>query len=149
MGADLVPYRLELAKTLGARHAVDVTEGELSRAVEDWTEGRGADRVIVAVGRPESLVEAVDLVRPHGTVFQVGEMEEVTLNPSHAFIRKEITMQGSWYYTSSDWDDMLELHERGLRYRKLVTHTYPVEKAQDAFDAFVGGETGKVVLTYE
>ena len=149
MGADLRAYRVNLARELGAAKAVNIEVQDLEREVMDWTGGKGADIVILAVGKNEALLRAIDLVRQQGRVFQVGELEEATLNPSAAFIRKEITMTGSWYYTSGDWSEMLALHRAGLPYPKLITHVYPFAQAQTAYDTFVSGNSGKVVLTYD
>lgn len=43
---------------------------------------------------------------------------------------------------------MVALHRAGLPYHRLVTHVYPFQQAQEAFDIFVSGNSGKVVLTY-
>ena len=43
---------------------------------------------------------------------------------------------------------MLKLFRDGLAVAKLVTHTFPLERAQEAYEAFAAGRTGKVVLTY-
>jgi threonine dehydrogenase-like Zn-dependent dehydrogenase len=149
MGADLKPYRLDLARSLGAMRSVNIQTHDLKQAVADWTDGKGADIVILAVGSNEALLDAVELVKQQGTVFQVGELHEATFNPSAAFIRKEISMTGSWYYTSGDWPEMLNLHCAGLPYGKLITHVFPFERAQEAYDTFVSGQSGKVVLTYD
>ncbi|MDP6039466.1 MAG: zinc-binding dehydrogenase, partial [Candidatus Latescibacteria bacterium] len=146
MAADLISYRIEHAKTLGATNAFHIRD--LKPAVMDWTEGSGADIVIIAVGHNDALNQAIDLVKYRGTIFQVGEISQATINPSAVFIRKEVTWTGSWYYTSADWEDMLGLYQAGLPIDKLITHTYPFEKAQEAYDTFVSGESGKVVLTY-
>lgn len=148
MGADLVEYRRDLALSLGAAKAADAGGGGLKEEVLDWTNGFGPEVVIMAVGRSEVLLQAIELVGRQGTVYQVGELSKATIDPSGAFIRKEITMTGSWYYTSSDWQVMLALHEQGLPYGKLVTHIFPMERAQEAYDLFASGEAGKVVLTY-
>ena len=116
------------------------------RAVAEFDDD-GCDVVILAVGRNEALLQAIDLVKQQGTVFQVGELEEATFNPSAAFIRKEISMTGSWYYTSRDWEETLCLHRAGLPYGKVITHVFPFEQAQKAYDTFVSGESGKVFLT--
>ena len=148
MGADLIPFRLTLAGELGASQAVDIRNQDLKAAVDAWTGGEGADVVIIAVGKNEALLQAVAAVKQQGTIFLVGELPEATFNPAAAFIRKEATMTGSWYYTSVDWEAMLDLHHRGLPYGKLITHVFPFEQAQRAYDTFVSGDSAKVVLTY-
>ncbi len=147
MGADLAPYRLKLAQECGAEQVVDVSKEDVVQRVMDWTAGWGADVVILAVAREASLHLAFECVRRYGTVFQVAELEEAKLNFSKSFLRKEAQMMGSWYYTSADWPLMLQMHRDGLPYHKLITHTFPLAQAQEAFTRFAAGETGKVVLT--
>jgi len=149
MGADLAGYRVDLARELGARKAINVESVDLEKAVLEWTNGRGADIVILAVGKEEALLAAIAAAKQQGIVYQVGELDKATFNPSATFIRKEITMMGSWYYTSQDWESMLALHQRGVPYGKLVTHVFPLSEAQKAYDTFVSGNSGKVVLTYD
>ena len=148
MGADLFDYRASYAQSLGAARTVNVTSQDLKQEVLDWTDGFGPEIVILAVGRADAFRQAIDLVARQGTVYQVGEFEEATINPSAAFIRKEISVTGSWYYASEDWADMLAMHESGAPLGKLVSHVYPLEQAQEAYDTFASGNSAKVVLTY-
>ncbi|MCE9591857.1 MAG: zinc-binding dehydrogenase [Planctomycetes bacterium] len=145
-GADISPYRLDLAKQLGAEAAYQAEPKELEARVKEWTGGFGADIVILAVARAESIALAFELVRRHGMVYQVAEIHNAAFNFSRGFLYKEATMMGSWYYTSSDWPLMLKMHQEGLQYRKLVTHVMPMAQAQQAFNTFIAGESGKVVL---
>jgi threonine dehydrogenase-like Zn-dependent dehydrogenase len=145
-GADISPYRLDLARKLGAEEAWQADPKELQARVNDWTGGFGADIVILAVAREESIAQAFELVRRHGTVYQVAEIHKATYNFSRGFLYREATMMGSWYYTSSEWPLMLKMHHDGLPYRKLVTHVLPMAQAQQAFNTFIAGESGKVVL---
>lgn len=145
-GVDISPYRLKLAGELGVKGTINPATESVEERVRQWTGGFGADVVILAVARQESLQLAFEVVRRHGTVFQVAEFENATLNFSKSFIRREATMTGSWYYTSSDWPLMLQLHREGMPYHKLITHVMPLERAQEAFNTFIAGESGKVIL---
>lgn len=146
LGADISPYRMNLAHELGAEDAWSAEPGELRERVMKATAGAGADIVILAVAREASIAQAFELVRRHGTVYQVAEIERAAFNFSEGFLRREATMMGSWYYTSGDWPLMLQMHQQGLKYRKLVTHVLPLAQAQQGFDTFIKGESGKVVL---
>ena len=148
LGVDLSAYRVDLARRLGAEEAISPTENDVIRRVGNWTDGRGADAVIVAAPVPSLLDQAAELVRRHGIVFLVGEIAQATFDPGRLLLRREATLMGSWYYTSSDWRRMLDLHRAGLPYHRLITHTFPFERAQEAFDTFSAGQSGKVVLTY-
>ncbi len=148
-GVDISPYRIELAKKLGAEMVVHGGDDDVKAAVLEWTAGRGADIVILAVARNESLRTAFDVVRRYGTVYQLAELAEATINFGEAFIRHEAVMTGSWYYNNQDWPLMQQLHKDGLPYEKLITHEFTLDRTQEAFDTFVAGESGKVVLTYD
>jgi len=148
LGADLCDYRVSLAAELGAERVVHVEQADLKQAVLDWTDGRGADVAILCVARDESVGEALGVLRHQGTFFLLAEHPHAAFVLNDVLIRKEITMLGSWYYAREDWDEMLALHAAGLPYRKLVTHTFGFEQAQEAYDTFTSGQSGKVILTW-
>jgi alcohol dehydrogenase len=64
--------RLKAAKKLGADHTVNPAEADPLEAVMGLTDNTGADTVIEAVGVPETLEMAQDLVAPGGTIANVG-----------------------------------------------------------------------------
>jgi len=149
MGGDFSQYRVDLALRLGAVSAVNVGTCDLPEAVSGWTRARGADIVLLAAGNEKACEDGLAIVRQQGIVYQVAELPQWTMNPSAAFIYKEITMTGSWYYTSGDWPDMLALHRRGIPYRELISHVLPFTEAQEAYNIFASGNSGKVVLVYD
>ncbi len=148
MGVDFSEYRIALSKKLGAEQAVNAKDKNWKDNVMKWTGGKGADIVILAVPKNEALLNSIELVTQQGTVFQVAEFNKATINPSEVFVHKEITMTGSWYYTSADWPQMLAMQKQGLELHKLITHIFPLKDAQKAFDIFSSGKSGKVILTY-
>ena len=64
--------RLKVAKKLGADHTVVPKGGNVEEAVKGLTDGVGCDTVIEAVGVPETLELAQDLVAPGGVIANVG-----------------------------------------------------------------------------
>jgi alcohol dehydrogenase len=64
--------RLKVAKTLGAHHTIDPTEGKTVEEVKALTDGKGCDTVIEAVGVPESFELCQNLVAPGGVIANVG-----------------------------------------------------------------------------
>ena len=69
---DKDPSRLRVAKKLGADHTVNSNEASPEEAVMGLTDKTGCDTVIEAVGFPETLELAQDLVAPGGTIANVG-----------------------------------------------------------------------------
>ena len=71
------------------------------------------------------------------------------VHPSAQVIHREVTYMGSWFYAAEDYPAMLAMVTDGLDVARLRTHVVAAADAQSAVDAFVGGESGKVVLTWD
>ena len=146
IAVDVNPYRVELAKKLGAAHGVDASQADPFEVVQGLTHGRLADVCIEAVGHPDTLKLALRCVGKAGTVMACGEQGDVPVNVSSDLIRRDIALIGSWFYHFSEFGDMLQLCRRGLRAGELITHRFDLDDAQQAFDLFAAGKAGKVVL---
>ncbi|NKQ54445.1 Zn-dependent alcohol dehydrogenase [Amycolatopsis sp. K13G38] len=72
IAVDPVTGRREASAGMGANHTIDPAEGDPVEQVLALTAGRGADHTFEVVGRPELMVQAVDMARPEGTVTFVG-----------------------------------------------------------------------------
>lgn len=92
---------------------------------------------------------ALDSAAVRGRVAFIGEKEKASIHPSSQFIRKELTVIGSWYFTGADFYDILDLHQRGLDTSGMVTHRFPLSKAHLAFATFSSGQSGKVLIAQE
>lgn len=147
IAVDLVPYRLELARKLGAAHVVTAGTGEDPvAAIRELTEGEGADACVEAAGRPETFRQCLAAVRTAGIMLVNGEQPRVELSPSDDLIRRDITVVGAWFYHYSEFAEMLALYRQGVRVGELVTHHFPLAQASIAYREFAAGRTGKVVL---
>jgi threonine dehydrogenase-like Zn-dependent dehydrogenase len=82
---DAVPARLRLAEEWGAV-PVDLRTSDAIQVVKEATEGRGADCVMEAVGSPQAIRSAFDLLRPGGTLSSVG----VNTSRSYPFTPEEV-----------------------------------------------------------
>ena len=117
-------------------------------AIKAATGGKGADACIEAAGVPQTAKQCFKAVRTAGLVVFNGEQPTVELSPSNDFIRRDVRAVGSWFFHVGEFPAMLKLYQDGLPVAQLVTHTFPLERAQEAFDAFAAGTTGKVLLSY-
>ena len=62
----------------------------------------------------------------------------------------ERCLMGSNMFTETDYYELIRLmHRTGLRFADLVTHRFPLAEAQQAFDLFAGGRTGKAMFTWD
>ncbi|MBW3625397.1 MAG: zinc-binding dehydrogenase [Armatimonadetes bacterium] len=107
IGVDREPYRLELARALGADAVV--TAGELKENVEqirDLTGGRGADLAIKCTAAPGAERLAIEATRRKGQVSFIGWGGEISVN---TIISKGLRLHGAWHYNLSDAPELRAL----------------------------------------
>ncbi|MBI4288699.1 MAG: alcohol dehydrogenase catalytic domain-containing protein [Chloroflexi bacterium] len=134
--------RLALAKELGAHYTIDVQKEDVVARVSGMTRGRMADIVVDVTGSPQALQKSLDLVRPQGTILAGGLTGSETLTPMSIdkIVMKEIRFQGAKSKAAPAVLAALNLVEsRKYPFEKLVTHRYPLDRAEEALKA-AGGE---------
>lgn len=150
LALDTVSARLELADRFGAR-SVDVSSGNALEAVLEATEGRGADRVLEAVGSPQATRLAVDLVRPGGSIAAIGVHTEETFAfaPGEAY-DKNLTYSAGRCPVRRYTERLLEIVASG-RYDlgTIVSHRLPLSEGVEGYRMFAERRDGctKVVLS--
>ncbi|MFB4299702.1 NAD(P)-dependent alcohol dehydrogenase [Actinomadura sp. NTSP31] len=72
IGIESVPDRQKLARTYGADEIVDFTKEDVVDRVLELTGGRGVDTAIEALGADATFQTAVKIVRPGGTISNIG-----------------------------------------------------------------------------
>ncbi|MFB7242013.1 alcohol dehydrogenase [Streptomyces populi] len=148
VAVDLAASRLEAARRLGADAVADAGE-DPEQLIADLTDGLGADVVIEAVGVPESFELCTRMVRPGGHVANIGvHGRPATLHLEDLWI-KNVTITTGLVDTRST-PTLLRMTAAGrLPTAELVTHTFPLEHMEEAYDVFSrAADTGalKVVL---
>lgn len=147
ISVDPVIARLDAAKSLGADAIATVEESE--QLVADLTEGLGADVAIEAVGVPESFELAARTVRPGGTLANVGVHGRPATLHLEDLWAKNVTIRTGLVDTYSTPTLLRMLIDGKLPASPLVTHTFPLDQMEEAYDVFSrAADTGalKVVL---
>ncbi|TYT60559.1 zinc-dependent alcohol dehydrogenase [Natrialba swarupiae] len=140
-----VSYRLPLAEELGFR-TVNVEEDHLEAVREELTDGVGYDVVFDTTGHPSGLTMAVDEVRKGGQIVVVGQTGETTM-PYSPLVRSELDLQCSYASTYEDFDRSLRLIATGdVDLETVLDDRYSLLEVDEAFEAFLGGETCKPVF---
>ena len=143
-----VEYRRNKALELGATRVVDPTVEDLKQVCLEETGGRGVDHCIEAVAA--MLMDCVECVRPRGKVLQCGH-DETALAPVKVgeVLKKEVEIHGVFlgkYYM----EKTARIIESGiLPLDKIVTHTVPRSKYQEALDLARSGQCIKVCVIPE
>ncbi|MER6622571.1 MULTISPECIES: zinc-dependent alcohol dehydrogenase family protein [unclassified Streptomyces] len=148
VAVDVAASRLQAAKEFGADAVADAGEGP-EQLIADLTGELGADVVIEAVGVPETFELCARVVRPGGHLANVGvHGAPAALHLEDLWI-KNVTITTGLVDTHST-PTLLRMAAAGrLPTRRLVTHTFPLDHMQEAYDVFGNAaETGalKVVL---
>lgn len=144
---DLVASRAEAAGDLGAV-AIHTGEVDPVARVQELTAGEGADVVVEAVGGPETLQLAFDLVRGGGRISAVGVTAAETFDyPLMTSLVRDLTFRIGIANVHREMDAVLELMAAGrVDPTRLVSHRLPLEDAPEGYRLFAEREATKVLL---
>jgi threonine dehydrogenase-like Zn-dependent dehydrogenase len=148
IGVDPIGMRRELARSLGADELIDPLAGDAVEAIYELTHGEGAHLTIDYSGSAPGRLAALDSARVWGRSVFVGERNLTTIDPSPQILHKQLTLHGSWVCSWPVMDELIQLldHEP-LQLERAVTHRYPFDRIEEAFQVADAGECGKVVIT--
>lgn len=134
---DLDDNRLELAQTFGASDAVNSGAADWHQQVMGMTDGGlGVDVAIEAVGIPQTFDMCTSLIRPGGSVANVGvHGKSVELDLQDLWIKDVSITTGLVSATTTPM--LLKLVAQGkLSPEKFVTHRFGLDEMMDAYDTF-------------
>ncbi|MBI3825301.1 MAG: zinc-binding dehydrogenase [Candidatus Rokubacteria bacterium] len=141
---DQIPGRLELAKAFGADHTIDLREvterKDRVALVRKLTGGVGADVACDFVGFAHVIPEGIEMLRSGGTYLEIGTIsrgQKVELEPS-LLVWGSKSIVGVIQY--DPWVipralDFLVRNRQRFPFDRLLSHTYPLEKINEAFAA--------------
>jgi alcohol dehydrogenase len=128
--------RRDAAKRMGADIALDPTTDDVREVVGSLTGGLGADVVMEAVGIPETFEQATSLVRPGGTVANIGvHGAPATLHLETLWI-KNVTITTGLVDTSTTPRLLRLLADHQLDPLPLITHRFGLDQMMEAYDVF-------------
>lgn len=149
IAVDAIPYRADLALALGADAVVNPLDPDALRQILDLTPGgRGVDKAVDCSGVVPAHRLCIDAARRKGQVAFVGECSDDTpIQISNDMIRKGLTLAGSWHFNLADSPRMMSMiGEIGAQLDKLITHRFPLDEIQLAWETQLSGKCGKVIL---
>jgi threonine dehydrogenase-like Zn-dependent dehydrogenase len=145
-----VPFRLEMARRLGADHVIGAGEDVLA-TLKVLNEGRGADVVIVTAGSIKAMEYGLNLADGGATVllFGVSAPEEtLPVSPYHLLF-SEITLVGTYSCSHIETRQALKLIQGGrIEVESLITHRFNLAEVDRAIRlAAEHGESMKILVT--
>ncbi len=155
IAVDLLDYRLEHAKRVGATHAVNAARDDVAAAVEEITHGELADVVVEAAGRPETTNMIWPLLRLQGVVALFGLPHDQDTFPFdyNDMLSKLPTIVATVGARTANptqhIKECVDLVAQGrLDLSHLVTHRMDFEEVQQAYDMYSDKTDGiiKVIM---
>ncbi|HEV7224279.1 MAG TPA: L-threonine 3-dehydrogenase [Pirellulales bacterium] len=146
---DVNPYRLELAKKLGATLTVDVREQTLAEAQKKLGMKEGFDVGLEMSGNERAFREMLANMCHGGKIAMLGIPEKEIAIDWTTVVFNMLTIRGIYgremYET---WYKMTVMLQSGLDISPIITHRFAAEDFEQGFDAMRSGKSGKVVLTW-
>ena len=144
---DISSERLEMAKTFGATEIINSSANDPVSAIRELTHGEGAHKTLEASSAPSARQAAVQAVRSWGVACFVGERGNVTLDISPDLLRRQVTLLGSWTFSTQGQSDCAEfVADNNIDVEALFTDTWSLDQAQQAYEKFDSQTTGKGVI---
>ncbi len=151
------PGRLEIARRMGADEIINYKEfsgtDEIAEKVKSLTKGLGAHWGFQVTGVPVAHANLYKYIRRGGGICEVGHFVdggECAINPHRDICAKEISLVGSWVYNSFEYPNAYHFLQRaeriGIPVTSLVTHTFPLDEIDEAFQVNLRQEGVKVVV---
>jgi threonine 3-dehydrogenase len=149
VATDLNPFRLEMARRMGATLAVNPTETSLAEVQKQLGMTEGFDVGLEMSGSPQALSDMIANMSHGGKIAILGIPAKKTPMDWAPVIFNMITLKGIYgremYET---WYKMSVMLESGVDISPVITHRFSYADFQKGFDAMISGNTGKVVLDW-
>ncbi|MDG0872423.1 L-threonine 3-dehydrogenase [Paenibacillus thiaminolyticus] len=152
IAVDINPYRLEMAKTMGADVIVNSKEVNSVQAIREATNGEGAEVVLEMSGHPDAIRDALKAAAQAGRVSLLGiPSKEVSFDLAEDVIFKGLQLIGITGRRMYDtWYQLKGLLERGrIDLTPIITHRLTLDRYEEAFDLMSSGNCGKIVFIHQ
>ncbi len=157
-GTEADRWRLEyIEREFGSVVDYVVNEASPEARVEEvrrLTGNRGADLVVECAGSPRAVLQGLEMLRDKGgTLLSVGVFidtgETIEVNPARLISHKNVRIIGVTNHPLQGYEKALRLMSKYISripFTKVVTHTFPLERAEEAMRTAVGGKAIKVAI---
>ena len=154
IAVDISESKLKMAESFGATHSV-LSDDNVVKEIKKLTNGYGADYAFEAIGIPSVVELAYTVTRNGGKtiVVGVGKMTERISFNALTLSLKGKTICGCMYGNANpsvDFPKILRLYEAGkLDLEGMVTKTYRIDDAAQAFTDLEAGENARGVIVFD
>ena len=146
---DVNPYRLALAKNMGATLTLDVRQEKIEEAQKDLGMKEGFDVGMEMSGNPDAFRSMLPNMCHGAKIALLGILPPATAIDWDYIIFNGLTIKGIYgremYET---WYKMTVMIQSGLDIHSIITHRFHFTEYEDAFQVMRSGSSGKVILSW-
>ncbi len=147
---DLNPYRLDLARKMGATLAVDPRQTSVAQAQKQLGMSEGFDIGLEMSGSPVAFREMLGNMSHGAKIAMLGIPSNEMAIDWRQVIFNMLTIKGIYgremYET---WYKMTVMLESGLDISPVITHRFPYTDFEKGFEVMRSGNSGKVILSWQ
>jgi len=146
---DVNPYRLDLARKMGATMAIDVRERNLQDAMHELGMREGFDVGLEMSGNPKAFTDMLDVMVNGGRIAMLGIMPGSAAIDWNLVVFHGLTIKGIYGREMFEtWYKMTALIQSGLDISPIITHRFHYRDFHDGFELMKSGNSGKIVLDW-
>ena len=149
MITDINPYRLDLARKMGATLAVDVRHRDLHDVMRELDMHEGFDVGLEMSGNPKAFTDMLDVMVNGGRIAMLGIMPGSAAIDWNLVVFHGLTIKGIYGREMFEtWYKMTALIQSGLDISPIITHRFAYADFQEGFELMKSGNSGKIVLDW-
>ena len=147
--SDFNPYRLELAKKLGATRTIDLSKETVPEVMADLGMTEGFDTGLEMSGSEKALDTMIKNMKHGGKIALLGLLSSHATADFETIIFNGLNLRGIYGRKVWDtWYKMSTMVQAGLDVSGIITHRFDITDFEKGFQAMLSGSSGKVLLDW-
>jgi threonine 3-dehydrogenase len=147
---DVNPWRLELAKQMGATRVVDIRTESIGDVQQELGMTEGFDVGLEMSGNADAFRQMIHEMCHGGRIALLGIPSQEIAIDWNQVVFNMLTIKGIYgremYET---WYKMTVLIQGGLDLSPIITHRFHYSEFEEGFDVMMSGQSGKVILNWD
>jgi len=146
---DINDYRLDLARSLGIKYAVNTSRESLSDVMEELGIREGFDIGMEMSGNELAFNTMIDHMVHGGKIALLGLLKSDSHIDWNKIIFNGIIIKGIYGREMHEtWYKMSAMLQGGLDISNIITHRFDIKDFEKGFEAMNSGKSGKVILDW-
>jgi threonine 3-dehydrogenase len=146
---DVNPFRLELARRMGASRALDARDGDLAAVQKELGMTEGFDVALEMSGSPDAMADILENTIHGASIALLGLPSDPYPIDWTVVILNMLNIKGIYGREMFDtWYKMNVLIQSGVDISPVITHRFQAEDYEEAFEALQGEDAAKVILRW-